>query len=317
MKRTTRTGRECGLTLVELLVVLFVLGLLAATASVATAGLLEQGQQDATLRSLAAIETAVLGAPDRQDATGTPYVTGFVADVGRLPVMRGTAAETGLQELWRGTDGTLSSPATWTIALFGVQTPAGDVEVRLPAGWRGPYVNTPIGTAQLRDGWRRAFRLLRADGSDAPVGTGIEIVRSSGADGAPDGATPSAGNDRDLATVFANADPVETVAPRYSGDLVVIVRSTAGVTNASIRIYGPADGVVQTLAQPPPQTIPAGGQATFVVTGVAIGPKILRAYAAAAPADPNDPFVPVPATSRIQPVVVEAGGLPPIVLDLP
>ena len=106
------------MTLVELLVVLAILALLTTVAVTSTDVLLSQGRYDATTRTLTGIQEAVLGLDHGRQPDGTTIVSGFVADMGRLPVCTSADATVGLSELWTNS-GTLSShlrcsPRHWT-----------------------------------------------------------------------------------------------------------------------------------------------------------------------------------------------------------
>src|SRR5580704_13949574 len=92
-------GRR-GLTLVELLVVLVILVILATVAIQSTENLVAQARYESTQRTLDNIQNAVLGPRSQMDSDGTRAVTGFVADMGRLPVaVAGTNPSTGLPEM--------------------------------------------------------------------------------------------------------------------------------------------------------------------------------------------------------------------------
>src|SRR5947209_18975108 len=89
-----------GLTLVELLVVLLILAILTTVAITATSGLVDQARYDATQRTLQNTQDAIIGPAGQREPDGTPLITGFVSDVGRLPVTVGNDPFTQLQELW-------------------------------------------------------------------------------------------------------------------------------------------------------------------------------------------------------------------------
>lgn len=74
-------GRRSGLTLAELVVVLTILAIMAASASVFTTGAIEQARYDGTVKTLDAIKRAIVG--NSEDYVGTP--TGYIADNGGLP----------------------------------------------------------------------------------------------------------------------------------------------------------------------------------------------------------------------------------------
>ena len=299
---TSRCARTAGLTLVELLVVLFVLALLAQTAVLATEGLVDQGQRDATARSLAAFEEAVLGGPDRVDSTGRPLVRGFVADLGRLPA-RSASAEPGLflDELW-------NRPAA--VEPFGYRAPLGDPTVQVGCGWRGNYLRLGIGRTLFVDGWGRPFRCAKSDGAPPAAGDALAIVETLGANGAVGGD----GNDEDLAVVVER-----TVAPllaaRWQGSVPVFVDTATG-GDFVLRVYGPDGSTATTLEQVVAAAVPPGGT-TVMVPDVSIGPRVLRVYAGPAPADENTPFPAAAARSPALPIVVEPGGIAAITVEMP
>jgi prepilin-type N-terminal cleavage/methylation domain-containing protein len=144
--------RRPGLTLVELLVVLAILAVMTTVAMTLTDSVVDQGRYDATRRTIESVENAILGPANQTDADGSRLISGFVADVGRLPVAVGSDPRTQLQELWL--PGTLKPYQAWI--------PAEDADVKLLAGWRGPYLQLPPATPDLRDAWGEAFILLNA-----------------------------------------------------------------------------------------------------------------------------------------------------------
>src|SRR4051794_8927785 len=114
-----------GMTLVELLVVLTILAVLAAVATTATDVFIDQGRYDANARLLTNIQEAVLGPDNARQPDGTLLVSGFLADVGRLPQAVTADPSTGLAELW-------SNPAA--LAPFAVRPAPDDAEVLVPSG---------------------------------------------------------------------------------------------------------------------------------------------------------------------------------------
>jgi len=124
-----------GLTLLELLVVVFILSALALSALSFTNNADEQFRFEDTRTRIEKIKTAVIGQPE-QTLNGEPAVSGFVADIGRLPNT--------IQELIEP----LSLP-DWG---FDTGTNSG-----IWAGWRGPYLTTVTeqnsAEKAFRDGW--------------------------------------------------------------------------------------------------------------------------------------------------------------------
>ncbi len=122
-----------GLTLLEMLLVLFILSAIAYSTVSLTDRLDLQSRFDDTAVRLKNIRRAVVGDPNRE-ANNSPIVSGFVADLGRLP--------NNLQELVE--QGSLPS---WQF----------DATSNQWFGWRGPYLDTiremQSGLKAFRDGW--------------------------------------------------------------------------------------------------------------------------------------------------------------------
>lgn len=125
--------RRSGFTLLEVLMVVFILSAIALSTVSFTDELDQQIRFDDTATRSRYIRRAVVGDVSR-DANGTPIVSGFVADVGRLPI--------NLQELIE--QGSLPS---WQL----------DATSNQWFGWRGPYLETVreavSGLKVYRDGW--------------------------------------------------------------------------------------------------------------------------------------------------------------------
>lgn len=302
-----------GLTLVEVLVVLFILAVLAQTAVLATEGLAEQAQRDGTAQSIEGIEAAILGERSRVDTQGRSLITGFVADVGRLPVARlAGGPETSLLELWQRRD-EASLPVADQIAAFSVSSPPGDAEIELACGWRGPYLRLGFGPARLVDGWNRPFRLWRADGSTVLDGETVTAMASFGSDGLLDGTPPPLGYERDIGVVIERtAAPL--VDARHTGALVVNV-SVGTATKILVRVYGPngkptaACGLPRTIGQEE-RTVSAGTVAAVTFSNLTIGPRVVRVYDATALATTpleDDPIADIHPRSRIWRVTVAQG----------
>ncbi|MBI4615925.1 MAG: prepilin-type N-terminal cleavage/methylation domain-containing protein [Planctomycetes bacterium] len=153
MMRTAPSRR--GLTLLELLLVVFILSAIALTAVTLTDQADEQFRYEDTKTRLVLLREATIGRP----ADGT---AGFVADCGRLPDSLAELLEIG------------------TLAPFAYDPPVG-----LSAGWRGPYL--PVlpdgdGTRSFPDGWGNDWLAFAADRN-----AGTLSVTSAGSDGLPGG----------------------------------------------------------------------------------------------------------------------------------
>ena len=146
--------RRAGFTLIEMVVVLLILSLLTVAAVQSLSPVADQARYEATSRTLTQLNEAMLGADGLRQSDGTPLITGFVADVGRVPVLQGADAETQLSELW---DATSTLATTFPFQTRSGLAPYNDVS--LPCGWRGPYLRFGVGVIDLRDGWGTAFTL--------------------------------------------------------------------------------------------------------------------------------------------------------------
>lgn len=159
-----RQDARAGFTLAEMLVVLVILALLAIAAVQSLSPVADQARFDVTTRTLNQLQAAFIGDQGLRQPDGTPLITGFVADVGRLPILQGTASETQLLELW-DTNPTTNALAD-TFKFGNRHGPAPYDGIYLPCGWRGPYLRFGVGTtAELFDGWKNSF-VLTVDGSN-------------------------------------------------------------------------------------------------------------------------------------------------------
>lgn len=302
-----------GLALVELVVVLLILVLIAGTAITATQDIVEGTFYDTTHTTLENIEEAILGPYAPPTAHDDTLLSGFVADVGRLPRMISADPEIALAELWVLPVG---------VAPFAIQSPPGDCELHIPGGWRGPYLHMGFGVTRLLDGWGHPFHVFGLDGEPAELGDEPCRIASLGAD-ATDGVTDA---DPDIAIMRSNG---ADVLRRHLASLVVRLEPLLEsdiTTNVLVRIYAPSptDGVVRMIyqerlggtgAESPEDTIPVSHE----FTNVPVGPRVVRAYDW-----PYDDFD-VPSSTdltQLRPrsapatVLLVSGGVPEVVLKI-
>src|SRR5437879_514738 len=83
-----------------MVVVLLILSLLTVAAVQSLSPVADQARYEATSHTLTQLNESMLGADGLRQSDGTPLVSGFVADVGRVPILQGADAETQLRELW-------------------------------------------------------------------------------------------------------------------------------------------------------------------------------------------------------------------------
>ena len=272
-----------GLTLIELLVVLVVLTILATVAIRATDGVFLQSRYDASVRTLRQIDLAIVGDREIRQSDGAAIATGFLSDIGRLPVsIASPVPGQNLRELW--------DQSLWTEFLFQayVPDPTGGIphpDISIVCGWRGPYITFGFGQAGVLDGWGRPFEFR------VPQTSGFDLaIASLGADGLSDADNPN------------SVDP-------YSFDLVREYRSGTDVAvYVSQQIEGgsaqPLDGVrvFVFVPRPPTQSNPTGGVVAIETTervgnawvfrDVPPGRRVFRAYRNFPPqADPQPQYI--------------------------
>jgi prepilin-type N-terminal cleavage/methylation domain-containing protein len=174
------TRRQRGFTLIELLLVLTILVILAGIAMRATNGLADQARFEASQRLMTNLQDAVLGDVTLRQPDGTRIANGFVNDIGAPPSAVGSDPATQLSQLWENSGLTVNSLQDGSqVNNPGIVADGADSDIQLVLGWRGPYLNLPPGSRELKDGWGNTLSLtfnagvLQAAvslGSDGQVG---------------------------------------------------------------------------------------------------------------------------------------------------
>lgn len=241
-----------GFSLLELLMVLTILAVLTGMAVRSLDGVEQQHRYEANLRVMQSIQEGILGSPEDRAPDGTRTISGFVADMGRLPVE--------LSELWE-------NPGA---ATFDVRAATEDPQVFVPGGWRGPYVRLPLDSNTLNDGWGNPLTIDTSAGEDP-------MIWSNGADGQPGGS----GYDRDIEIPLGDV----TFRAALAGNVEVMGPTSPAEPEPSkevtIRLFGPNAANPSQIAvftttvtftmNPVTYEIPIGA-------GITTGPRILRAY---------------------------------------
>jgi prepilin-type N-terminal cleavage/methylation domain-containing protein len=158
-----------GLTLVELVVVLVILAILATVAVSTVAPRVDQQRFETTQRLIQNVEWAIYQRETNSD--GSSFDSGFLVDLGDLPTaydeVPGDGLDDGpfsLRQLMENTGFEPFSirpadPITNTDAVDRDDQPVmADTEVRIGAGWRGPYLKLPVGADSLIDAWGHPLR---------------------------------------------------------------------------------------------------------------------------------------------------------------
>jgi general secretion pathway protein G len=147
--------KDCrGMTLLELVVVLLVIGLVAAILVPRAIDLIGPAKRTVTERELLNLKRAIVGNPDLV-ASGSYSQRGYAGDVGSLP--------TSLTDLATKPSGAPNWDP-WT-----------------KKGWNGPYIDASTGD-YLKDAWgtnyvySSASRTITSYGADKSAGGGDDIV---------------------------------------------------------------------------------------------------------------------------------------------
>lgn len=132
-----------GFTLLEMLLVVFLMGMLAVAATAMVDGFDDQQRFELTRARWEQVRQAVIG-DDARTLNGEPDIRGFAADMGRLPE--------NIQELV-DPDG-LALWGVHEITISGVSGVLGNIW----GGWRGPYLESLPGQSGVSfyDGWGTA-----------------------------------------------------------------------------------------------------------------------------------------------------------------
>ncbi|PCJ32736.1 MAG: hypothetical protein COA90_02070 [Gammaproteobacteria bacterium] len=121
-----------GFTLLEMVLVLFLIGLMASATLMLTEGVEDQAKYDETKRRITMMRHAIVGDTSRT-VNGAPEISGFVADMGRLPLC--------LAELLTAGDSSgvniFESPCDAAVTINSWDV---DLTTGIGTGWRGPYI---------------------------------------------------------------------------------------------------------------------------------------------------------------------------------
>ncbi|MEM6470308.1 MAG: hypothetical protein AAF802_12200 [Planctomycetota bacterium] len=251
-----RTTSRCGLTLLELVIVLVVLTALTGIAVQSLEPLADQSRYEATQLTLQNAEQAILS---RDILNGQLSFSGFVADIGRLPFAReidiagDVTLELAARELWTNdlngdsaADIVNYSFASYDDPFTDSTVRGGDINIPVAAGWRGPYLLFPPGSAELKDGYGQGIQFfspelntwvngtITIDPSDPPSISGFRTI--------------SPGPDSNVLRM-----PSDVLTPAdYVGAIEVSITLEEGqdIGDGSlfVRVYGPVNGLPHVLA---------------------------------------------------------------------
>ena len=304
-----------GFTLIELVLVLIILAILASAALNLVEVQVDQTRFETTQRTINNVENAIF--VEKQGADGRSFMSGFAVDMGRPPMTLEDPEDATiltLRELWAptGLPAYQSLPATAdnvsTTTDSDGDTVAADQNVRISAGWRGPYLQLPVGATQLTDGWGHRmvslttgttgadYSHLRADGDEdiTVVNTPVYGVRSLGRD--DDTVTAPTAYDIDSPSIV-NGNGITLAETSLKGTIRGTVyvddtlTPTPSTTNVVVQLYFPDEtnaaqiSVERAELDALAPTVPGydSFSFTFDVTGggevqFPVGPRVIRAY---------------------------------------
>ena len=229
-----------GFTLVEVVIVLVVIGILAAVAVPMLLRIFERTAEDATREEMDNIKKALLGDPRKlQSSFRSDF--GFLGDIGCLP----TVALGGLARLATAT----GYPTPYTF----------DSAKQTGAGWKGPYITGTPGEDFDKDQFGNNY-VYSPPGGACPLAT--TTFRSIG----PNALDESGANDDITVTIDTN-------------EIIATVRGTVknasgqGLQSVPVEIYYPQNGTLQTQSV----TTDANGNYVSTASSIPFGHRAVKA----------------------------------------
>ncbi|MCQ8117093.1 type II secretion system protein [Methylomonas rosea] len=302
---STRRRSERGFTLLEMLLVIFLMALVASTGLMLTEGVEDQAKYDETKRRMELIRKAIIGDPSRT-VNGAPEISGFVADMGRLPLCLAELLRVGDEVLPATDPRTFESSCDDTVIVSEWNL---DQDTGVGVGWRGPYLQVipeSGGGLRFRDGYGNEGANATTDelnsGWDYSVTGTTTSLSSEGMD------LTVASDDVSAPQLIVSADwqvqlpaAVSVTFENQSANPIPVASATSNL-NLQLRVYlsdltsaiKGDDGTTELLALTPTEPVLANSRKSvnFILDTtptIAIGN---RAYAIvcyeAPPADPDD-----------------------------
>ncbi|PHS25896.1 MAG: hypothetical protein COA83_04330 [Methylophaga sp.] len=171
---------QSGFTLLEMVLVLFLIGLMASATLMLTENVEDQAKYDETKRRMAMMRTAIVGDPTRT-INGGPEISGFVADMGRLPNCVAELLESGDERSPATDPKEHDSPCIPSEIITAWDI---DASTGLGSGWRGPYIQVlpeRNGDLRFRDGYgNTGTDASGAGGTNLDASTVFDDERYSG-----------------------------------------------------------------------------------------------------------------------------------------
>lgn len=205
-----KMNRQCGFTLVEVVVVLGIVAVLAGLITPLTIKMVGAHKERAARQELETIKKAIIGEA-RSTEHGEEFTFGFVGDIGNVP--------DSLDRLK-----TRGSLPTFSF----------DTSKNIGAGWNGPYIMEKFGGDFKLDPWGTEYSYSTTSGTNAELGVTFLATITS------------AGPDRTLGTDDDHS--VQILEPEVRADVVGFVKDSVGegVTGVAVTMNYPSNGTLTT-----------------------------------------------------------------------
>lgn len=233
-------ARCSAFTLLEMLLVVFILGMVATSMVIFVDERGHQARYDETKRRYEQVREAIFG-PEGLTINGSPVLRGYLADTGELPKE--------LRHLWvcpkewrKDPNDPASPPKPFQRIGHGViQDPDLPKFIQIQHGWRGPYINTFSSATDItaedvaaadddfRDGWGNKFefqKYLRPGDTDGPQALSLQSLGRDAAEG-------GAGNE-EYAQDFPKVGTIETTTYDVAGANIPPIRFTPVPTSERV-----------------------------------------------------------------------------------
>jgi prepilin-type N-terminal cleavage/methylation domain-containing protein len=237
---------RAGMTLLELVIVVFILGLVAVSAVSLTGGIDQQFRYDQTRDRLTMLSHAIVG-NSTLTTNNQRSLSGYVADVGQLPpsidaLINGEQSFEQRPPIFDPTPEQDATSDKYFNDASGDEITLDEPRERLGKGWRGPYVQTEPSVSDerfFRDGWGNIDPVETEDelnnGWQFNRAEGRLTITSLGSDGTDSAQQPSE-PDQYEADLSVTVEPSDWQLPLSGWSVTVTNRSTQPATDVRVAL---------------------------------------------------------------------------------